>query len=88
MKKVTQLKLSPSRAEEIIHAVARDSARLKRLVSIPGGEWRQTVTTRQIDLCLREGAVVGEPELDDFKNWQVSIARLSAGVNIHAPCST
>lgn len=76
---VTPFPLSSQRAVQLIREVASDSGRYSIPDPPAGGEWYRLVTRRQVELCLREGDVTGEPQVDERGSVLVSLERFSAG---------
>jgi hypothetical protein len=76
---VVSFPLSPERALVLIREAARSGR-----VSIPsppsGDEWYRLVTHRQVDLCLREGDLIGDPVVDQFGNVRCLLERFGAGM--------
>jgi hypothetical protein len=78
---VTPFPLSARTARELIREVAGDSRRYTIPSPPVGGEWYRLVTRRQVELCLREGDVIGEPQIDATTGAVlVTMERFSAGV--------
>ena len=78
---VTPFPLTAQRALELIREVAGDSQRYTIPSPPTGGEWYRRVTRRQVELCLRDGDVIGEPQIDPATGTVlVTMERFSAGV--------
>lgn len=78
---VEPLKLRAESALKKIRSIA--AARGVEFLQPPnGGPWEVTTSRRQVLVCLESGEILGEPILDDHKNWKVTLHRSTAGVAI------
>lgn len=82
MGKVTEFRLAPESAQEVISRVARDSSRVYFVDTVSDGLWEARVTRLQIIQCLREGVLIGKPILNGNRDWQCVMERFAVGVCI------
>jgi len=74
--------LSDDMALRLIRQAAADSRNYTLPKPPEGGEWFRIVNRRQVELCLRDGALAGKPRVDASGNVHATLERFSAGVLI------
>ncbi len=81
---IASFPLTAARALELIREAA---GRSDFLIPDPpdGGEWYRVMSRRQVELCLKEGDMVGEPRVDEHGNVRCVLERFGAGlvVRVH-----
>lgn len=47
-----------------------------------GGEWYRLMSRRQVDLCLKEGDLIEEPDIDGYGHVRCVLERFGAGLTV------
>lgn len=82
--KVVRLPLSRERITDLVREIV-EAGRVVIAVDVTDGKspFRLGITTRTVDLCLREGYVIDEhARADEFGNWRIQIGRVCAGLDV------
>lgn len=79
---VDVLPMSRKHAAGIIHEIITDSHRVIMPHVEEMGPWKKVITDRQIRLCLEAGAIVDGPKLDGVGEFECTLYRVSAGVEV------
>jgi hypothetical protein len=81
MTNILAFPMPPQRALDLIRQAAK-SGRVLLPTPPNGGEWYRIMTRRQVELCLREGEIVGNPEVDEYGNVACWLERFGAGLTV------
>ncbi len=82
MADILPMPLSPDAALRMIRDIAADSANVVIPDPPEAGEWESTVNYLQVLRCLTDGAIAGTPSLDALGNWECTLRRFSAGIEV------
>ena len=83
--KVVSMPLSAQRGLQLIREAAANSSKVvNTLVFREDQTWMEVVTSRQLQLCLEEGELLGTPNRDEHGNWVCRLYRLCGGVDVVA----
>jgi|GEM_PF-1134850 len=74
----------PTPADHVLSLVRDAYSKGNVLIPNPpnGGAWYNAVTHRQVNLCLAEGNLIGEPETDEHGNIRCTLERFGAGLMV------
>ncbi len=80
---VTTLPLTNRQAELLLREFAKDSRRLVNTIQYRAEEvWFEMVSYNQALLCLKEGRVIGRPEVDEHGNHVCVAHRVCGGLDV------
>ncbi len=79
---IKSFKIDAESALRLIRKIAKNSSNIV-IPDPPNAQtWEKTVNYRQVILCLKEGNVIDQPNIDSFGNFECQLERLSAGTHV------